>query len=68
MEVIYLVLFRAMISVIPNPLPDLLTKKILLCSGLTDPIVCRTETENLFRLFQETNSNIILKVRSSGYI
>lgn len=68
MEVIYLVLFRAMISVIPNPLPDLLTKKILLCSGLTDPIVCRTETENLFRLFHETNSNIILKVRSSGYI
>ena len=57
-----------MICVIPNPLPDLLTKKILLFSGSTDPIVCRTETENLFRLFHETNSNIILKVRSSGYI
>jgi len=57
-----------MISVIHNPLPDLSTKKILLFSGLTDPIVCRTETENLSRLFQETNSNIILNVRSSDYI
>jgi predicted esterase len=57
-----------MISVNPNPLPDLSTKKILLFSGLTDPIVCRTQTENLYRLFQETISNIILKVRSSGYI
>jgi phospholipase/carboxylesterase len=36
-------------------------KKILLSAGINDPIVSRTETENLYRLFQKTNANITLK-------
>ena len=31
-------------------------KKILLSAGINDPIVSRTETKNLDRLFQKTNS------------
>ena len=61
------ILFRAMIPLIPNPLPDLSTKKILLAAGLNDPIVSRTETENLFKLFQKTNANIILKWQNSSH-
>ena len=45
------ILFRAMVPLIPNPLPDLSTKKILLSAGVNDPIVSRTETENLFILY-----------------
>ena len=61
------ILFRAMIPLIPNPLPDLRNKKILLSAGLNDPIVSRTETENLYRLFQTANANITLKWQSSSH-
>lgn len=61
------ILFRAMVPLIPNPLPDLSNKKILLSAGLNDPIVSRTETENLYRLFQKANTNITLKWQSSSH-
>jgi phospholipase/carboxylesterase len=61
------ILFRAMVPLIPNHLPDLSTKKILLSAGVNDPIVSRTETEDLYRLFQKTNTNIILKWQQSSH-
>ena len=61
------ILFRAVIPLVPNPLPDLSTKKILLSAGVNDPIVSRTETENLFRLFQKTNANIMVKWLDSSH-
>ncbi|MGB9168851.1 MAG: hypothetical protein WCB31_07990 [Nitrososphaeraceae archaeon] len=45
------ILFRAMIPFSPNHLPNLSNKKILLSPSVNDPIVSRTETESLFRLF-----------------
>ena len=36
-------------------------KAILSSAGINDPIVSRTETENLYRLFRKTNANVILK-------
>jgi phospholipase/carboxylesterase len=56
-----------MVPLIPNPLPDLSTKKILLSAGVNDPIVSRTETENLYTLFQKTNANIVLKWQHSSH-
>jgi predicted esterase len=61
------ILFRAMVPLIPNPLPNLSTKKILLSAGLNDPIVSKIETENLFKLFQKSNANIILKWQDSSH-
>ena len=61
------ILFRAMVPLIPNPLPDLSDKKILLAAGVNDPIVSRTETENLVRLFQKANANIVLKWQQSSH-
>ena len=61
------ILFRAMVPLIPNPLPNLSNKKILLVAGLSDPIVSRTETDNLFRLFQKSNANIMLKCQQSSH-
>ena len=61
------ILFRAMVPLVPNPLPDLSNKKILLSAGLQDPIVSRSETENLFKLFQKTNANITLKWQNSSH-
>jgi predicted esterase len=61
------ILFRAMVPLVPNTLPDLSTKKILLSAGVNDPIVSRTETEDLYRLFQKTNTNIVLKWQQSSH-
>ena len=61
------ILFRAMVPFIPDPLPNLSSKKILLSAGLEDPIVSRNETENLFRLFQKTNAILTLKWQPSSH-
>jgi predicted esterase len=61
------ILFRAMIPLVPNPLPNLSTKKILLSAGLNDPIVFISETEDLYNLFQKTNANITLKWQNSSH-
>jgi predicted esterase len=61
------ILFRAMVPLIPDPLPNLSNKKILLSAGLNDPIVSRTETESLYRLFQKAKSKVTLKWQYSGH-
>jgi phospholipase/carboxylesterase len=61
------ILFRAMISLVPNSLPDLSNKKLLLSAGVNDPIVSRMETESLYRLFQNANTNIVLKWENSSH-
>jgi phospholipase/carboxylesterase len=61
------ILFRAMVPLVPNPIPDLSNKKILLSAGINDPIVSRMETENLYRLFQNANTNIVLKWQNSSH-
>ena len=61
------ILFRAMVPLIPDPLPDLSNKKILFSAGLNDPIVSRTETENLCRLFQKSSAIITLKWQNSSH-
>jgi phospholipase/carboxylesterase len=61
------ILFRAMVPFIPDSLPNLLNKKILLSAGLQDPIVSRNETENLYRLFQKTNAITTLKWQPSSH-
>jgi phospholipase/carboxylesterase len=61
------ILFRAMVPLIPNPLHNLSNKKILLSAGINDPIVSRNETENLFKLFQNTHANITLKWQNSSH-
>lgn len=61
------ILFRAMIPLVPNPLPDLSNKKVLLSAGVNDPIVSRMETESLYKLFQNANTNIVLKWENSSH-
>ena len=61
------ILFRAMIPFIPDILPDLSKKRVLLSAGLNDPIVSKSETENLYQLFKKTNADIILKWQYSSH-
>ncbi len=61
------ILFRAMIPFIPDNLPDLSGKYVLLSAGLMDPIVPKEQVEGLLRLFQNTQSNITLKLQQAGH-
>jgi phospholipase/carboxylesterase len=42
------ILFRAMVPLVPETLPDLTNKHIFMSSGLHDPIVPKQEAERLF--------------------
>lgn len=61
------ILFRGMIPLIPKPLPNLSCRQIMLSAGINDPIVSKNETENLSRLFQESNATVTLKWQESGH-
>jgi predicted esterase len=40
---------------------------VLLSAGLTDPIVPKEQVDGLLRLFQDTRSNITLKLQQAGH-
>ncbi|MDQ3903347.1 MAG: alpha/beta hydrolase [Thermoproteota archaeon] len=61
------ILFRAMVPLVPQTLPDLTNKHILMSSGLMDPIVSLDETDRLFGLFKKAGANISLSWQESGH-
>lgn len=56
-----------MVSFIPDNRPNLVSKNVLLSSGITDPIVSNEQTESLFNIFQKSKANITLKWQRSGH-
>ncbi len=50
------ILFRAMVPLVPQTLPNLSDKHIFMSSGLYDPIVSMQEAEKLFGLFKKSES------------
>ena len=61
------ILFRAMVPLVPQTLPDLSNKPIFMSSGLYDPIVSRQEADRLFGLFKKMGANISLSWQESGH-
>jgi phospholipase/carboxylesterase len=61
------ILYRAMIPYIPNSLPDLSDKHVLLSAGLADPIVSKEQVNGLLRIFQDARSDITLKLQQAGH-
>jgi predicted esterase len=61
------ILFRAMVPLVPEILPDLTKKYIFMSSGLHDPIVSRQEADRLFGLFKKAGANISLNWQESGH-
>ncbi len=51
------ILFRAMVPLVPDILPDLSNKHIFMSSGLHDPIVPKQEAEGLFGLFKNAGAH-----------
>lgn len=61
------ILFRAMVPLVPETLPDLTNKYIFMSSGLYDPIVPKQEAERLFSLFKKAGAKVSLKWQNSGH-
>ena len=56
-----------MVPLVPDNLPNLYNKNILLVAGLSDPIVSREQTQNLYNLFHKTGANVQLKWQHSSH-
>jgi len=61
------ILFRAMIPFIPDNLPDLSNKKVLLSAGMFDPIVSKSQIQSLFDILEKSRANVTLKWQQSGH-
>lgn len=62
------ILFRPMVPLIPETLPDLSAKHIFISAGLHDPIVSKHETENLFNLLKKAGvADISMNWQNSGH-
>jgi len=61
------ILFRAMVPLQPNTLPDLTNKHIFMSSGIHDPIVPKQDAENLSALFKKAGAKVSLYWQNSGH-
>ena len=61
------ILFRAMVPFIPDNMPNLSSKKVLLSAGIFDPIVSKSQIEGLLNILQKSGADVILKWQESGH-
>lgn len=61
------ILFRPMVPLVPEILPDLSSKNVFVSGGLYDPIVPKEETERLVDLFKKCGANIFVHWENSGH-
>ena len=61
------ILFRAMVPLVPEILPDLSNKHIFMSSGLHDPIVPKREAERLLGVFKKAGAKVSLSWQDSGH-
>ena len=61
------ILFRAMVPLVPDPLPDLTDRPILVSNGRSDPIVTAGETERLVALFRNAGAAVSLEWQAAGH-
>jgi phospholipase/carboxylesterase len=61
------ILFRAMVPFIPDSLPVLSGKQVLLSAGTFDPIVSKSQIEGLLKILQKSDADVTLKWQQSGH-
>lgn len=67
-EILYsAILFRPMIPLVPNALPNLSSKRVLLSAGLHDPIVASYQTKDLFDLLEKVGAKVSIQWQNSGH-
>jgi predicted esterase len=61
------VLFRAMVPLVPDPLPSLPHTPVLVSNGRADPIVAEAETERLAALLRDAGAEVTLAWQAAGH-
>lgn len=61
------ILFRPMIPLVPEPLPNLSNKCVLVSAGLRDPIVASYQTKDLIDLLIRVGANVSVQWQNSGH-
>jgi len=61
------VLFRPMVPLVPDPLPDLSGVRVFVSSGLRDTVVPRRESERLVNLLRETGATVTVRYADAGH-
>ena len=62
------VLFRTLIPIIPNNLPNLSEKKIVILSGHYDPIVSKKNKQKIyFHYWKKTDAKVTIQWQESGH-
>ena len=60
------VLFRAMVTLLPDPLPSL-SARVLISNGRSDPLVSSDETERLAALLRRTGAHVDIAWQPGGH-
>ena len=55
-----------MVPFVPDVVPDLVDKKILLSAGLMDSLISKDQTESLLKLLKNYGAEVTLKWQQSG--
>jgi predicted esterase len=61
------ILFRAMVPLVPAQPPDLAHARILISSGVHDPIVPVENAERLAKMLREAGANVTLRFEAAGH-
>ena len=61
------VLFRAMVPLVPQPMPSLPGTRVLVSNGRHDPLVTEAETERLVSLLHDAGADVALAWQQAGH-
>jgi len=61
------ILFRAMVPLIPEKLPDLSSARIWISAGNQDPIIPTSETQRLVDLLRTAEADVTIRVVNAGH-
>jgi phospholipase/carboxylesterase len=61
------ILFRAMVPIVPDPLPFLAGTSVFMSNGRTDPLIPADGAERLAALLQQTGASVTLEWQPGGH-
>jgi predicted esterase len=61
------VLFRAMVPIVPDSLPDLSVRRILMSNGRLDSLVAASQTEQLKDMFEDCGADVTFVWQPGGH-
>jgi predicted esterase len=61
------ILFRAVVPIVPDPLPSLAGKRILMSNGRVDPLIPAAQAETLADLFRRCGAEVTLEWQPGGH-